>query len=294
MADSVSVLLTSFSPLNSTLSLRLPLHTTAYDILRGLAYGLTSSSSSRNADQRQLEMVGRMMLLHNGKVLDPSTRLGWLASPSSSTYLSLQVLVRLPGGKGGFGSMLRAQGGKMSSGGKNANTDSCRDLNGRRLSTMKEAKKLAAYLEAEPARRAALSEAQAKKYAKLERMLGRAPKDAKDFEEAALKLDEAGDRLGSGSPEAEGSRGSGSGGDRGAGPSTTAQIGNNHIGKRKERLEDNEYLEQSREIVENVRSAVATAMMKKKKKKATNKAIPSPKNPINPTRNEAEKVTASN
>jgi hypothetical protein len=47
---------------------------------------------------------------------------------------------RLLGGKGGFGSQLRAAGGRMSSR-KTGNNASCRDLNGRRLSTVKEAQK---------------------------------------------------------------------------------------------------------------------------------------------------------
>lgn len=54
--------------------------------------------------------------------------------------VTLRVSTRLPGGKGGFGSQLRAAGGRMSSQ-KTSNNDSCRDLNGRRLSTLKEAKK---------------------------------------------------------------------------------------------------------------------------------------------------------
>ncbi|KAJ1498832.1 hypothetical protein HMI56_004750 [Coelomomyces lativittatus] len=53
----------------------------------------------------------------------------------------LHVQGQLMGGKGGFGSMLRAQGGRMSSK-KSTNFDACRDLNGRRLKTVKEAKKL--------------------------------------------------------------------------------------------------------------------------------------------------------
>jgi hypothetical protein len=57
-----------------------------------------------------------------------------------SHEVSLQLLPRLLGGKGGFGSQLRAAGGRMSSQ-KTSNNDSCRDLTGRRLSTIKEAKK---------------------------------------------------------------------------------------------------------------------------------------------------------
>ncbi|RKP35246.1 telomere stability and silencing-domain-containing protein, partial [Dimargaris cristalligena] len=43
----------------------------------------------------------------------------------------------LRGGKGGFGSMLRAQGGKMATH-KTTNFDACRDLSGRRLLATKE------------------------------------------------------------------------------------------------------------------------------------------------------------
>ena len=56
------------------------------------------------------------------------------------SFVSLQLVPRLRGGKGGFGSQLRAAGGRMSSQ-KTSNNDSCRDLSGRRLSTIKEAKK---------------------------------------------------------------------------------------------------------------------------------------------------------
>ncbi|TPX59813.1 hypothetical protein PhCBS80983_g02191 [Powellomyces hirtus] len=62
------------------------------------------------------------------------------------------LLVRIPGGKGGFGSMLRAQGGKMASQ-KTTNFEACRDLSGRRLKTVNDAKKLADYLEKEPERK---------------------------------------------------------------------------------------------------------------------------------------------
>ena len=54
--------------------------------------------------------------------------------------VTLRLIPRLRGGKGGFGSQLRAAGGRMSSQ-KTSNNDSCRDLSGRRLSTIKEAKK---------------------------------------------------------------------------------------------------------------------------------------------------------
>ncbi|KAL1922057.1 uncharacterized protein VTP21DRAFT_10699 [Calcarisporiella thermophila] len=56
--------------------------------------------------------------------------------------------VRLLGGKGGFGSNLRAAGGRMASR-KTTNFEACRDLNGRRLRTLNTAKQIADYMEKE-------------------------------------------------------------------------------------------------------------------------------------------------
>jgi hypothetical protein len=70
-----------------------------------------------------------------------STPISSLRHAQNVSYpITLDVCVRTRGGKGGFGSQLRAAGGRMSSG-KATNTDSCRDLSGRRLSTIKEAQK---------------------------------------------------------------------------------------------------------------------------------------------------------
>lgn len=81
---------------------------------------------------------------------DPVSSL--LSSPSD-TFLTLRLTVPLCGGKGGFGSILRAQGGRMSSRKKNQNGDanaSSRNLDGRRLRTVAEAKVLAEYLAIKP------------------------------------------------------------------------------------------------------------------------------------------------
>ena len=53
--------------------------------------------------------------------------------------MSVQALLRLPGGKGGFGAMLRTAGTK---GVKTTNFDACRDLNGRRLRYVNQEAKL--------------------------------------------------------------------------------------------------------------------------------------------------------
>ncbi|KAJ1985136.1 hypothetical protein H4R34_000213 [Dimargaris verticillata] len=51
-------------------------------------------------------------------------------------YWACRMALTVCGGKGGFGSMLRAQGGKMSSH-KTTNFDACRDLAGRRIKSKK-------------------------------------------------------------------------------------------------------------------------------------------------------------
>lgn len=69
-------------------------------------------------------------------------------------FLPLRLNVPLRGGKGGFGSQLRAAGGRMSSRKKKQNaelaTGSARNLDGRRLRTITEAKNLATYLATRP------------------------------------------------------------------------------------------------------------------------------------------------
>ncbi|KAF9493416.1 hypothetical protein BDN71DRAFT_1395187 [Pleurotus eryngii] len=138
-------------------------------------------------------------------------------------FVSLRLVPRVLGGKGGFGSQLRAAGGRMSSQ-KTSNNDSCRDLNGRRLSTLKEAKKLAEYLENEPARKRAQADAQKAKLEALERKLGIQPGDT--------------------------ASGSGSG----SSASNTDVVA---LAGKKHRFEDTEYLEESKELVDNVKSAVS-------------------------------------
>lgn len=104
---------------------------------------------------------------------------------------------------------------------KTSNNDSCRDLSGRRLSTLKTAKRLVDYMEHEDVRKKAATDAKKAKLESLERKI------------AAASVD----------------------------PETLA-------GK-KHRFDDTEYLEESRELVDNVRSAVSAGLIKKKKKTKT-------------------------
>ncbi|KJA16446.1 hypothetical protein HYPSUDRAFT_147785 [Hypholoma sublateritium FD-334 SS-4] len=165
---------------------------------------------------------------HSGHVPPATSLVADLKSTEATEGLvTLRLSPRLLGGKGGFGSQLRAAGGRMSSQ-KTSNNDSCRDLTGRRLSTIKEAKKLADYIEHEPARLAAKAEAERVKLETLERKLGIAPSTS------STKTDS----------------------------SVTAEV----LSGKKHRFDDTEYLEKSNELKEGVKNAVSAALLKKKKK----------------------------
>ncbi|KAF9961545.1 hypothetical protein BGZ65_010522, partial [Modicella reniformis] len=101
---------------------------------------------------------------------------------------------RLSGGKGGFGSMLRAQGGRMSSQ-KSTNTDACRDLSGRRIKTVNEAKKMAEYMQKEPERERAKKESLKRKIEEKLELAERPTRkhrfeDSKFFDEAEEQVEE--------------------------------------------------------------------------------------------------------
>lgn len=80
-------------------------------------------------DQQVLSTVGGIAL-HDEQ---------YLQVENNTLYFNLSA--RLLGGKGGFGSMLRAQGGRMNAQ-KTTNFEACRDLQGRRIRTVNEAKRL--------------------------------------------------------------------------------------------------------------------------------------------------------
>lgn len=83
----------------------------------------------------------------------PSRPISSLLSSKNDTFLPLRLSTELCGGKGGFGSQLRAAGGRMSSRRKKNQGDSNssnRNLDGRRLRTVAEAKALAEYLALKP------------------------------------------------------------------------------------------------------------------------------------------------
>ena len=133
---STSVLINAFSPFPS-LTLSVPSHATIHSLYAHL-----------NARYPSLPTNLAVFSTHAGHVLQPHSTLASLHPNdgiSTPNFVTLRLTPRVLGGKGGFGSQLRAAGGRMSSQ-KTSNNDSCRDLSGRRLSTLKEAKKYAILL----------------------------------------------------------------------------------------------------------------------------------------------------
>eukprot|EP00879_Flechtneria_rotunda_P000811 GHRR01000935.1.p1 GENE.GHRR01000935.1~~GHRR01000935.1.p1 ORF type:complete len:278 (+),score=102.89 GHRR01000935.1:170-1003(+) len=80
--------------------------------------------------------VTEQVLVANGRLLNDAQTLAQSGLQSDST---VQLLLRLRGGKGGFGALLRGQGrdGKITD-----NFDACRDLSGRRIRHVEAGKKL--------------------------------------------------------------------------------------------------------------------------------------------------------
>jgi len=175
----------------------------------------------------------------SSRILDEDACLSDICHAANPSHpVTLELCARLRGGKGGFGSQLRAAGGRMSSG-KASNVDSCRDLSGRRLSTLKEAQRQAELIESVPALRAAAQAAEKAKLEGLERQLGISTPDAESSSSASKRAADV----------------------------TTADL--EELARKKHKFDDNRFLEESREINESVRSAVSAALLKKRKKAKT-------------------------
>jgi hypothetical protein len=130
-------------------------------------------------------------------------------------------------------------------GGQN-NQDSCRDLNGRRLSTIKEAKKLAEYLQSEPEREAARLQASKDRLAKLKEEIARMDGQIASTSSAPASTAVLAAPSHSSAIEAESST-----------TAASAPVAKQQQVGRKRRLDDQKYVEESREMVDNVKNAVA-------------------------------------
>ncbi|KAI9865584.1 MAG: hypothetical protein M1824_002325 [Vezdaea acicularis] len=143
----VNVLVTTFEGLGlpKTLNFPTPPSSTIGDLLYAISGRLPQSDA-------QLRLIIRTT---GGKniVSLADEAISSLLDSKNDTLLPLHLSVPLCGGKGGFGSQLRAAGGRMSSKRKRnqgENNGSNRNLDGRRLRTVHEAKALAEYLAVKP------------------------------------------------------------------------------------------------------------------------------------------------
>jgi len=139
----INVLLTTFAGLGLPRTLSLPLHpsTPISDALDRI-----SDRLPRDDLQLSITTTSNRLLSHSSK-----QPISTLASSENDTFLALRLSAKLCGGKGGFGSQLRAAGGRMSSRKKRNQPNepqngSNRNLDGRRLRTVYDAKKVAAHL----------------------------------------------------------------------------------------------------------------------------------------------------
>lgn len=145
--EHVNVLVTTFAGLSLPRTLSIPSYAE-----------LPISSLSDMLARRLPESASHLSLTTtSNRLIDPSS-----SAPISSLLhgdhfdiLSLRLSACLVGGKGGFGSQLRAAGGRMSSRKNRQNRErdiqgSNRNLDGRRLRTITEAKNLAEYLATKP------------------------------------------------------------------------------------------------------------------------------------------------
>jgi len=145
--QTINVLLTSFAGLGlpRTLSLPVQASTTISDVVQTI--------------MARLPPINHPLLItttsNKQLLLSDFAPVATLLSIPDNTFLPLRLSVRMCGGKGGFGSQLRAAGGRMSSRKNRQNQQqnvngSNRNLDGRRLRTVDEAKKLAEYLAIRP------------------------------------------------------------------------------------------------------------------------------------------------
>lgn len=133
----VTVLLSTFAGLGlpRTLSLPISASTSVQDVLQSI--------------HSRLPPVDRPLIItttDNKQLVSSNTApVASLLSDSSDNFLPLRLSARICGGKGGFGSQLRAAGGRMSSRKKRDNQNvngSSRNLQGHRLRVVAEAKRV--------------------------------------------------------------------------------------------------------------------------------------------------------
>ncbi|KAJ9623420.1 hypothetical protein H2203_005679 [Taxawa tesnikishii (nom. ined.)] len=145
--QTINILLSSFPGLSLPSTLSIPL---AADLPISSLTSILSDRLPEHALEHRL-----VLSTNSNKQINPASDapLSSLLPSPDVDFLPLRLSARLCGGKGGFGSQLRAAGGRMSSRKNRRNEDtngSNRNLDGRRLRTITEAKNLATYLAMKP------------------------------------------------------------------------------------------------------------------------------------------------
>jgi hypothetical protein len=155
--QTVNILLSSFPGLSlpQTLSISLLSNATIGDLTDKISSLLPSSLIDGNGCLVITTTSNKQLSSSSSETLASLLSLSHDDSSDSapSVFIPVRLTAALCGGKGGFGSQLRAAGGRMSSkrkGNQAENNGSNRNLDGRRLRTVNEAKALAEYLALKP------------------------------------------------------------------------------------------------------------------------------------------------
>ncbi|KAK8388541.1 hypothetical protein O3P69_020491 [Scylla paramamosain] len=120
--------------------------------------------------------ASNVVLQCQGRVLCPSTQIDGSAV--------VVATLRLPGGKGGFGSMLRAIGAQIE---KTTNREACRDLSGRRLRDINEEKRLKDFIAKKADRERELQEKKRQKFKMLQESPRHTFQDEAYFQQRELR-----------------------------------------------------------------------------------------------------------
>ncbi|XP_045135383.1 replication stress response regulator SDE2-like isoform X2 [Portunus trituberculatus] len=120
--------------------------------------------------------ASNVVLQCQGRVVYPSTQI------DASTMIV--ATLRLPGGKGGFGSMLRAIGAQIE---KTTNREACRDLSGRRLRDINEEKRLKDFIAKKADRERELQEKKRQKFKTLQESPRHTFQDEAYFQQRELR-----------------------------------------------------------------------------------------------------------
>ncbi|KAL8903498.1 MAG: hypothetical protein Q9207_003883 [Kuettlingeria erythrocarpa] len=170
----VNVLLTTFNGLGLPPTLSVPV------------------SSSISASELRSILIERLPQSHHRFIFTTTSNKelsSWSNTPLSGilttedTIFPIRLTLSLCGGKGGFGSQLRAAGGRMSSKRKRNQGDehsSNRNLDGRRLRTVTEAKALAEYLAFKPEMEKKEKEARRKRWEQVVELAERRAEEIKN------------------------------------------------------------------------------------------------------------------